>query len=181
MNKFALLLSLVIFFIISVSYAQVYKWTDSQGLVHFSDTPHDGAQKVKIPDAQTFSPPTIPKTQFPDQDENGKMTPKDHKYNKIVITQPTNEATIRNNDGYLIVAVQLEPNLVNGDKLQLLFDGSPLGDPQTNLIFQLNGIYRGSHTISVQALDEGGAVLNTSDPVTVFMQRPRVGMGKAGG
>jgi hypothetical protein len=180
MNKFALFVSLIMLTIISVAYAQVYKWTDSQGLVHFSDTPHDGAEKIKIPDAQTFSPPTIPKVKLPDEDDQGKHTAKDHTYKKVAITQPLNEATIRNNDGYLVVTVELDPRLAEGDKVQLLFDGSPLGDPQTNLVFQLNGIYRGAHTITVEVLDSNGSVLNTSDPVTIFMQRPRVGMGKPG-
>jgi hypothetical protein len=56
MNK--CVLTVVLMSIVCVSYAQIYKWTDSQGVIHFSDTPHDGAQKLNIPDAQTYSPPS---------------------------------------------------------------------------------------------------------------------------
>jgi hypothetical protein len=106
---------------------------------------------------------------------------KQQKYTKIAIVQPLNEATIRTNDGSFSVVVALEPNLSPEDKLQLLFDGSPLGEAQTNMHFELSGIYRGSHTITVQIVNANSEVVLTSDPITIFMQRPRVGMVKHGG
>ena len=181
MTKFALCISLMMIAVISVSNAQIYKWTDSQGLVHFSDTPHDGAEKLKIPEAQTFSAPTIPKVKLPEDEDDNKLSAKDHSYKKVAITQPLNEATIWNNNGSALVQVELDPSLAKGDKVQLLFDGSPLGEPQDNLLFQLNGVYRGAHTLAVQVLDENGAVLITSDTITFFMQRARVGMGAPAG
>ncbi|TAL65630.1 MAG: DUF4124 domain-containing protein [Legionella sp.] len=179
MKKLILFLSLMTLCICAAS-AQIYKWTDAQGNVHFSDVPHDGAEKVKINESQTFSPPK------PINGNNSTLGTKDQtsnkprSYTKVVISQPQNEATVRNNNGYLVVAVELEPDLTPGDNLQLLFDGAPIGEPQPNLSFQLNGIYRGEHTIAVQVLDPSGQVLNTSDSVTFFMHRARVGMGGGG-
>ncbi|MFI4919549.1 MAG: DUF4124 domain-containing protein [Legionellales bacterium] len=164
--------------VICAAHAQIYKWTDSQGNVHFSDTPHEGAEQLSIPNAQSYAPPKGLSSPVPQP--NASSEQKDHGYTKIAINQPQNEATIRNNQGYLVVAAQLEPDLAPGDVLQLIFDGSPLGDPQTALLFQLNGIYRGSHTIAIQVLDAGGNVLNTSEPITIFMHRPYAGMGAGG-
>ncbi len=177
MNKLCIALSLMM--VICISYADIYKWVDSQGNVHFSDTPHPGAEKLNIPDAQTYSPP-VPQSTEPEQ-----LTPTNsdtHKptYTKIAITQPDNEATIRNNQGAIAVTAEVDPDLLPGDKVQLIFDGSPLGEPQTNLLFQLSGIYRGSHTIAVQVIDADGVAVETSEPITVFMFRPRVGMGANG-
>ncbi|EHL32339.1 DUF4124 domain-containing protein [Legionella drancourtii] len=177
MNKLCIALSLMM--VICISYADIYKWVDSQGNVHFSDTPHPGAEKLNIPDAQTYSPPV------PQSTEPEKLTPANPDaykptYTKVAITQPDNEATIRNNQGSIAVTAEIEPDLFPGDKVQLIFDGSPLGEPQTNLLFQLSGIYRGSHTIAVQVIDADGGAVETSEPITVFMFRPRVGMGANG-
>lgn len=177
MNKLALA---VLFMVgICVAYAQVFTWTDSQGVVHFSDKPHAGAKQIKLPVTQTFSPPANQTAAPPSEAEEDKDIA--HKYTKVIINQPLNESTIRNNQGYVVVVVQVEPELSRGDMLQMIFDGSPLGDPQPNLLFQLNGIYRGSHTLAVQVLDSNGNVLATSDAVTIFMHRPRVGMVTGGG
>lgn len=172
MNKLCVLLLLMM--VIGSSVADIYKWVDRQGNVHFSDTPHPGAERLDIPEAQSFTPPTrpssVPERMSPAPEANG------HTYTRVAIVQPENEATIRNNDGFIAVSVQVEPELFPGDKLQMVFDNTPLGEPQTNLLFQMSGIYRGSHTIAIQVIDTDGTVLETSDPVTVFMFRPRVGM-----
>lgn len=162
--------------IVCVSNADVYKWIDSQGNVHFSDTPHPGAKKMDIPDAQGYSTPQ-PNAETPPQSEEKKSdTSESQTYTRLSIVQPENKATIRNNQGYLVVSVELDPELKPGDKLQILFDGALIGEPQTALLFQLNGIFRGSHTIAVQAIDAKGNVLITSEPITIFMHRPRVGI-----
>lgn len=179
MNKLVLFVSLMLTF--CSSFGQVYKWTDSQGVVHFSDKPHEGAVKLKIQDTQTFKPPVSQTGGEPTNKEEESTQGEDHKYTKIEIVQPTNEATIRNNQGFVVVAVHLEPDLSPGDNLQMVFDGAPLGDPQPNLLFQLNGIYRGTHTMAVQVLNANGDVLGTSDPITIYMHRPRVGMVKGTG
>ncbi len=46
---------LVFLFIAQPTFAQIYKWTDSQGNVHFSDKPQPGAEKVELPSVQTYT------------------------------------------------------------------------------------------------------------------------------
>ncbi|MDI1351158.1 MAG: DUF4124 domain-containing protein [bacterium] len=174
MNKLVLCGILTLFF--CTSYAQIYKWTDEQGVVHFSDHPHQGSEKIKIPEVQAYSPPSPLKTEIPPIEPSSEK--KDSAYQSITITQPLNESTIRNNDGYVAAAVQVLPDLIKGDNLQLLFDGAPMGEPQPNVLFQLNGIFRGKHTIAVKIVDEKGETIMTSDTITFYMFRPRVGMVK---
>lgn len=172
MNKVLLIVLLLI--ITCESYAEIYQWTDSQGVIHFSDTPHEGATKLKLPDFQTYSAPSIKQdTPPPDEDNLGE---KQDKYKKIAILQPLNESTIRNNQGFIPITILLEPNLSPGDKLQIIVDGAPLGDPQPNLNFELSGIERGTHTIAVQVVNANGGVILSTDTITIYMQRPRVGM-----
>ena len=36
--------------------ATIYKWVDENGVVHYSDQPHQNAQKVDVPAVQTYRP-----------------------------------------------------------------------------------------------------------------------------
>lgn len=175
MKKLVLVVSCV--FIFCVSYAQIFKWTDSQGVVHFSDQPHPGSKQLQIPNSQGFTPPVSQSGgAVQDAQEPEQVTSDEPTYNRVAIIQPLNDTTIRNNQGYILVAVEMEPGLAAGDNLQMIFDGAPLGDPQPNTFFNLNGVYRGTHTLAVQILNRDGAVLLTSDTITIYMHRPRVGM-----
>ena len=176
MHKKTLLVSLMM--VICASYAQIYKWTDSQGVIHFSDNPHSGAETVKSLEVQTYSSPEPALSNQADKRASLEKKPKAAHYKELVITQPQNEETIRNNQGAVSVLANLSPALFPGNKTQLLLDGNPVGNPQSQLSFQLSGIDRGSHTLQVQVIDNQGQSIIVSDSITLFMQRPRVGMVK---
>lgn len=165
----------LLFFMMGALQAQIYKWTDSDGNVHFSDQPHQGAEQVDLPPSQTFSAPNQGgnNTNVPAVPPTGDT---ERGYKVLKISQPQDQATIRNNQGYVPVIATISPELKSGDMLQILYDGEPLGDPKPTTVFALNDVKRGSHTIAVQVLDEEGNVLTTSEPITIFMHRPRVGM-----
>lgn len=155
--------------------AEIYKWTDSSGNIHFSDSPHPGAEQLKLPKIQTYSAPVVPAS---DKTPDLQAEPEITGYEKINILQPQDQLTIRNTQGYVSIVTELDPMLKKGDKLQVIFDGSPVGKPQESSVIALRDINRGSHTIAIQALDKEGKVLITSDTITIFMMPPRVGMGK---
>ena len=173
MKSYWLLLG--VFIATSSAYAQIYKWTDSTGDVHFSDKPHPGAEEIELPKVQTYSTP---------QESMAEKTPESitsapaEAYEKINIVQPEDQATIRNTEGYVSIIIDLVPPLKKGDKIQIIFDGSPLGKPQATNVIALRDINRGSHTLAAQAVNSKGKVLNTTDTITIFMMPPRVNMGK---
>jgi len=153
--------------------AQIYKWTDSSGNVHFSDKPHEGAEQIELPKVQTYSSPKATPPAAPSDEvvnEEGGV------YESLTIVQPEEQATIRNPQGYLSIVLDVKPTLRKGDKLQIIFDGIPLGMPQEATTFALQNIKRGSHTIVAQVVDNQGTVLNTSQQVNINMMPPRVGM-----
>ena len=154
--------------------SQIYKWTDSSGHVHFSDEPHPGAQSVDLPPPQTFSsPPIQKKTTSTTSDEDKDQESIDY---KIQIVQPEPQATIRNNQGYVPIVVQTKPELKGGAKLQVMYDGQPLGKPSTSTTFTLRDVYRGSHTVSAKVIGANGKEISQAEPVTFYMHRPRTGM-----
>jgi hypothetical protein len=171
----------LLFLFANTSNADIYKWVDSQGIVHYGDQPHAGSEQIKPAQVQGYSPPNptivIPAIKDSTQ-ENVASTEEVHHYDAIAIVEPVDQATIRNNKGYVLVSAQMQPGLIEGDKLQLLLDDNPWGDTQAALIFELRDLDRGTHTIAIQVLSEKGTPLITSNKVTVFMQRPRVGMVK---
>lgn len=166
-------ISCLCLFFVAIAHAQIYKWTDGNGTVHYSDVPQPGAQKIDLPEVQTSTPSPPPAEEPP-----VKLAPKKapFEYKSVEIVQPKNEETLRNNQGFVPVVVNITPELQKGNLMQLIYDGSPLGDPQPAKVFAINDSLRGTHTLAVQVLNADGEVAITSDPITFYMQRPRVGM-----
>lgn len=170
MKKLSFLVMLLL--AINIVHAQIYKWADSKGNVHFSDQPHDGAEEINLLNSQV--------SDSGPQHEKGASLPKKpaevekHLYKSIAISQPENLATIRNSQGYVPVLIVTTPELKQGDLVQLLYDNQPLGAPQSTTIFALNNVKRGSHTVMAQLVDSNNNILIASKPTTFYMQRPRV-------
>ena len=77
-------------------------------------------------------------------------------YDMLRILIPEPDATLRSNAGELIVSVTSEPGLQSGHRYRLLLDGQPTAEPGLSPVFALSNIDRGSHTLSVEILDEAG-------------------------
>ena len=166
---------LILLLLIHPLQADIYKWVDSNGNVHFSDVSQPGAETVTLPPTQTYSPaqtseslPSVPKLKH----QQKQMT-----YTKILIVEPKDQDTIRSNPGDLSVLALVEPALNKGDMVQLLYDGAPVDSPQTGLGFSLKNVYRGAHTLQVQVLSEEGTIIGKSPTITIYMHHSRVGGG----
>ncbi|WP_131781718.1 DUF4124 domain-containing protein [Legionella gresilensis] len=173
------IISIFFLFFVYPLWAEIYKWTDSQGVVHFSDEPHPGAETVVLPPTQSSNPPPSNVPTTPSTPVTGNKINKNSLIQPdytATISQPKSDSTIRNNQGYVSVAIEVEPEIQQGVMLQLIFDNQPLGKPQVGKNFILNNVNRGAHTLAVQIIGADGEVLSTSDPITFYMQRPRVGM-----
>lgn len=161
--------------IMSAAHAQtqpIFKWTDTNGNVHFSDTPHPGAEEIELLHTQTFTSPRRPSISRSDVEATNDV--------KITIVQPEDHATIRHPQGYLSLVLDVQPTLKNGNKIQVVLDGTPFGEPQESTFFALKNISRGLHTLVAQIIDKKGKNIKTSKLTTVYMMPPRVGMRKSG-
>lgn len=169
MGKVVLILSIVLW--ATSASAAIYKWTDEQGNVHYSDEPHEGAAPMDLPPVPVFESPDIQVdlTPPPQPDEAGT-------YQAFAIADPEREATVRNDDGVLDVHLRVEPELKPGHRVQLYLDGQPVGPPKPSPDLRLSGIYRGAHTVSAAIVNGTGQTLAEAGPVTFYMHRPSVNL-----
>src|SRR5579872_4850470 len=94
---------------VSTLAAPLYKWVDAQGVVHYSDKPHEGAVKLKLPPAQTYKAPAQGYVAPPPESRSSSPG-----YDSFIISSPGKDETLFNVTG-ATVAVSLSPGLRPGD------------------------------------------------------------------
>lgn len=150
--------------------AAVYKWVDPDGTVHFSDTPHEGAQELHVAPPQTYTPGRVP-----------PITPREEappapvEYTRFELVSPTDDATLRDNTGAITLKFALEPALkvARGHKLIVLLDGQAQPAAKSGSI-TLQNVDRGTHTLQGQVVDSGGKILMSSKSITVHLFRQSI-------
>lgn len=165
-------LSFLLFIVLlpGLASAAVYKWTDADGMVHFTDTPREGAEEVYVAPAQTYTPaPLPPITPRPE------TPPPPVAYTRFELTSPAQEATLRDNTGDITVNFVMEPALKvgRGHKLVVLLDGQAQPPVKANTVVVKN-VPRGTHSLQGQILDSRGEVLMASQSITVYLFRQSI-------
>jgi hypothetical protein len=115
------ILILILLAVSSIAVAdEVYRWVDKDGQIHYSDRPHEGAEMVTLPEAQTFSMPASQPTQrtTDKQDDSQKAEP----YSSVAITSPTSDEALWGTDGKVKVSVSVQPQLHRGHRLMVYLD-----------------------------------------------------------
>jgi len=152
----------------------VYRTTDEQGNVVFTDAPPaDGAaaEPVDVQRTNTTAPP--PKPPPSSQAEGTKSKPETLTYT-VTITQPANETSIPMGPGNFSVSVRVSPTLKKYESLQLFMNGEPRGLAQADMIWDLTNVFRGQQDITVGVINTDGETVAMSPPVRVFVHRPSV-------
>ncbi len=155
--------------LLSQSEATIYKTTDKNGEVTFSDI-QSGSQKAE---EVTVKPLNTINMAIPEevvQEEEEKPETADIKYKNLVITEPANETTFRG-VGAITVKAKATPVLQEKHKMKLLLDGNPVGKAQAGSLFVLENIHRGEHRITVQIVNASGKPLIEAIS-TIYVFRP---------
>lgn len=154
-----------------LSQAQIYKSTDADGNVVFTDKPPVGASKNEQVQLKRLNTTPAPDpTVQPPRAEAVSVEPAAQP--RVAITSPENDAVIPMGPGNFSVQVETAPPLAEGQTLELLLDGTPVAPPQTSGSWALSNVLRGGHDLTVRRLDGGGEPLVTSEPVRVYVMRP---------
>ena len=155
--------------------AEVYRWVDDDGQVHYSDRPSPGADRVVIEVAPPSSSPApgVASAQTPSPTDD---KPAAAAYESLTIRSPGQDEVLWNIEGQLDVAVAPQPALQRGHTLQLLLDGQPVAElePGTTRT-RLSDVYRGRHTLVARIQDGSGSTLIQSAPVTFQVQQSALG------
>jgi hypothetical protein len=147
-----------------------WRWTDDDGVVHYSDVPVDGAEQVDI---SAYSRTTGARISRPAPAANTSSeitpTPAQFRYESISIASPGAEETLWNIEGVLNVSVSVSPGLQDGHRLRAYFDGQERMVSGTN--FTIDEVYRGVHNLQVEVIDATGKLMIRSQPNRFYVQQ----------
>ncbi|HWW20624.1 MAG TPA: DUF4124 domain-containing protein [Steroidobacteraceae bacterium] len=152
----------------------LYRWVDAQGVVHYSDTPQPGAQKVQVQDAQTYKALPAPRIATPDSggspadDSQGRESAA--RAYQCSITAPMPDQSFFSPES-VSISVNVVPSLSRGDKLQVTLDGNALPMSRRGGT-EVQAPDRGAHTINATVLSADGKTACTAEPVTFNVERP---------
>jgi Domain of unknown function (DUF4124) len=149
----------------------VYKWVDENGVTHYSDQPHENAQKVQLKAPQTY---TSPKTPAPSPIQSNRYPASNPApvYQSCAISAPTNDQVFVNT--YEVTAgVLVQPSVRPGDTAVVTLDGQTVpGVPASGGQFTISPVDRGTHSIQMEVKDSTGATVCSSATVTFHVQQP---------
>jgi len=145
----------------------LYRWVDANGVVHYSDTPQAGAERIEI---ATIRPPSAPK---PVEDYRASPTARPKAgvlYTRLEVTSPSDGSTF-SNIHTLALHAELEPALSPGHTLYFTLDGQQ--QPASGLATNVE-IHRGEHTVTAVVVDETEQTIIASAPVTFSVHQASI-------
>ena len=157
---------------VSSVHAEIYTCKDAKGNTVYTDSPSAcaNAEEVEV-DALPTLIPTKPLA-APSSNSRSKKEEEKNLYTELVITSPSNDSTIRDNQGNLTINFRVTPALQarNGHKYVVTVDGTEVYSG-TSTITALKNVDRGTHTIGVKVVATDGSIKIAATPVQVTLQR----------
>jgi len=162
-------IAFVAVFTAAVAMAQAYRWVDEDGVVHYSDLPHEGAEQIRLPQQNrrirpAYTPPAKPAEAPPEAAAAVVF-----KYESIEVVAPAPEQTLWNIEGVLNVALRVTPALRSQDQVRVYFDGEPQMVSGTS--FQIQEVWRGVHNIQVEIVNSTGKLMARSLTNRFYVQQ----------
>jgi hypothetical protein len=156
----------------TLAQAGVYKRTDPQGNVEYTDVPRSTQEKpIPLPPATTYTPPPVSGTATGPQ--TGAQVMQSSAYRSVTISQPADDEAVRDNAGNLSIQVSSDPALQANHRFVVLIDGEKQAEGRGGSL-QVQNVDRGTHSLQVNVVDGGGQVLASSPVVKFHMLRVSV-------
>lgn len=188
-SYYKLILATVVLLLIIIAantFAAIYMYKDRRGNTVYSDTPNAKSEVVNLPDAtpaasSTTTTTTTTTTQAKSDQSNvapevlnppiivqtGEVR-KD--YTTFMIVNPKDQETIQNQP-IISVSIDLKPELQKGDRVQVLLDSKPFGEPVASTDLQLSLVDRGTHQLSAVIIDTNGTIVKQTPSITIYVHR----------
>ncbi len=146
-----------------IAQAAIYKSTDAQGNVVYSDSPTKNAKAIELPPLAIV--PSLSAEQIAQANAMKAKTAAVQNY-QLSFAQPANDQTVRKPDS-ITVQLNVTPALANGDHVTILLDGTVVANGSAATI-STESLDRGAHSITARIMDTKGKVLKeASTTVTV--------------
>jgi hypothetical protein len=152
--------------------AVIYKWTDSSGLVHYSDQPVPGAEKIVTSGSpnggstSSAAPGTAAGTSAQKPAVPGIG------YERFAITSPAPDQTFFG-DETIGVHLALVPDLKPDQSITWHLNGKELEDQGSGATqFTLPHLDRGTYVIAATITDQKTGSSQTTDSVNFFVRQP---------
>ena len=150
--------------------AAIYKWTDADGVVHFSDQPVPGAEKVSTGATNTAVSGPPGTAAAPATDGQQKSTALD--YSEFSVTAPTPGQTFFG-DETISANLTLSPTLKPGQTVTWNLNGAEVADqgPIATAV-TLPHLDRGTYAIAATVTDRATGQSRSTDSVTFYVRQP---------
>ncbi|MFW2372504.1 MAG: DUF4124 domain-containing protein [Gammaproteobacteria bacterium] len=169
------LLLLLFIMLPSQGYGSMYKWTNEEGEIIYSDTPpNKDTEEILLPELNTtpavkFQPKPEPVATVEDKAETTS-------YSEFKFVDPAPDAIIRDNTGNVPVVLSVQPALDTnaGHSISILLDGEIFISNKQQTSTLLSNIDRGTHTLSAEIRDSNGKVLTSSSASFTILRHSKL-------
>ena len=155
---------------------RIYKTVDEHGNTVYTDVPPkegDQSEQVNVVPLNTIDLSPAEPAKTLNAPANDEQVTGDY-YGQLAVASPANDEAVRENAGNVVITAAVNPPLVPGHRLLLVFDEDPTEIEADNSSFYITNVDRGSHTVAVRVVDRAGNVIKQSSPITFHLQRAAV-------
>ena len=153
----------------AVPAAVIYKWIDADGVVHFSDQPVPGAEKITSSGGSTRGILSQPMPGGGALPEKPKPRPVQH----ASISSPAPDQTFTGGE-QVSASLSVEPALTPSQTVSWTLNGEQVGQNSNATQLTLPDLPRGTYTLAATVSDSVSGESISTDPVTFNVVRPSV-------
>jgi len=146
----------------------LYKTTDENGKVSYSDQPSADAKKIPMSDGQSINMKT-PKVVFHSSNGNSgtnSNTASNHqanRYSSVSFLQPENNGVIRNNGSLVLFELSILPKLNENHHIVFYIDGATVNAAISGMSVTVSNVTYGTHSASFAVLDNSDKLVIKSE------------------
>jgi Domain of unknown function (DUF4124) len=146
---------------------EMWRWVDAGGVVHYSDRPEAGAERVVIQGGPT--PDNTPRSR-PSSLPAAQITP--FRYTSCIFTNPANDQVF-NSVNSVNASLEINPGLQQEHRIQVMLNGRALPSwPIHAQNYTLTDINRGSYTLTASIYDADGKIVCNAPAIAFHVRQP---------
>jgi hypothetical protein len=153
--------------------AVIYKWTDPDGVVHYSDRAVPGAEKLVTSSSSSngIGGPTRPPATSGALPRVDAGVSSGLGYERMVIQSPTADQVFFGDES-VPVRLDLEPRLKSNQTITWQLNGKTLDDQENSTAFTLTSLPRGAYSVTATVSDPANGSAQSTTAVTFNIRQP---------